>query len=307
MKVSFWGVRGSIPISGVTTKKYGGNTSCISISSDNSDSLIILDAGTGIRELGQTIIHDNTVKNIHIFFTHAHWDHIQGLVYFEPLYRSGYKITIYSPVKEGKSIERILDTVFGDAFSRLSRNDWNADVRIIEFDDSTALTIKGGYTISSSPLNHPWDADAYRIEHNGNVCVYVTDTAPFDHLILGHEFIGKSPDLSTLPVSGEIASLEKMKSGLINLCNNADLIVYDTMFLSDDYNRNPHWGHSTPEHAIEICKKVNADHLVLFHHAPERTDEMLDQMSEKYSLSRNPLITVARENTSVFITKSGEQ
>lgn len=304
MKITFRGVRGSIPVPGSLTRMWGGNTSCISIDGAGED-LIILDAGTGIRTLSNRLIAEKTHKNIHIFITHAHWDHIQGLPFFEPLYSSEFTINFYSAPRKDFSCRDIIERVMKPPYFPYTVNDWKADVHFHTIEPGKEIQIPG-VRISSAKLNHPWDATAFRISSIDSSCVYVTDTAPFDHMILSWDFVGRAPDLASRPLIDEAGDLAQMKADLINLCLNSDMVIYDTMFLETDYNRNPHWGHSTPSHAIEICKSAQAKQLVLFHHAPERSDEALDIIKKDFGARTDLKITVARELLTLDLTKEGK-
>ncbi len=279
MKVLFWGVRGSIPVPGPLTQRYGGNTSCIQLET-GVQPVIIFDSGTGIRRLGQQLAARGTPQEIHIFISHAHWDHIQGLPFFDPLYQSGNRITFYSRKRDEFCLRDIIHKVIEDPYFPLSHEDWKADVRFVELEDGAGAEIAPGLVMRSSRLNHPLIANAYRIDHKGKSVVYVTDTAPFDHMVLDRDFIPKAPDLSA-PVAPEVAGLlAVMRQNLVDLCTGADLVIYDTMFTEEEYHRNPHWGHSAASHAMGVCTEAGAGHLVIFHHAPERTDDQMDRMME---------------------------
>lgn len=274
MIVRFWGVRGSIPVPGPMTQRYGGNTSCVQ-ADVGINPILIFDAGTGIRRLGQELAA-HTGLDIHLFISHAHWDHIQGLPFFEPLYKPGNRITFYSRRRDGFQLSDVIHKIIEDPYFPLSHEDWQAHVSYVEIEDGETIEVAPTIRMSSSRLNHPLIASAYRIDAQGRSFVYVTDTAPFDHMILDREFISRAPDLS-VPVPPEIAeTLGAMRSSLVELCTKADLVVYDTMFTDEEYRRNPHWGHSAVSHAVAVCKDAAARRLVIFHHAPEHTDDQMD-------------------------------
>ncbi len=279
MIVRFWGVRGSIPVPGPMTQRYGGNTSCVQVEVGENP-VLIFDAGTGIRRLGQELASRSGL-DIHLFISHAHWDHIQGLPFFEPLYRAGNRITFYSRRRDGFRLPDVIHKVIEDPYFPLSHEDWKAEVSYVELEDGESMEVASGVRMSSSRLNHPLIASAYRIDAQGRSMVYVTDTAPFEHMILDREFIPRAPDLS-LPVAPDVAAtLSAMRSALVQLCRNADLVVYDTMFTDEEYLRNPHWGHSAASHAMAVCKDASARGLVIFHHAPERTDDQMDGLMQE--------------------------
>jgi ribonuclease BN (tRNA processing enzyme) len=194
--------------------------------------------------------------NIHLFISHAHWDHIQGLPFFEPLYIPGNRITFYSRRRDGFHLSEVIHKVIEDPYFPLSHEDWKADVSYVEIEDGETREIAPGIRMASSRLNHPLIASAYRIDAQGRSFVYVTDTAPFEHMILDREFIPRAPDLSQ-PVLPEVAeALSAMRSSLVQLCRGADIVVYDTMFTDEEYRRNPHWGHSAASHAMSVCSEA---------------------------------------------------
>ncbi len=278
MKVLFWGVRGSIPVPGPLTQRYGGNTSCIQV--DVGAPVIILDSGTGIRRLGQKLAVQGNL-DIHIFISHAHWDHIQGLPFFDPLYQAGNRVTFYSRHRDEFCLKDVIHKVIEDPYFPLSHEDWKATVQFVELQDGASVPLGPELEVFSSRLNHPLIANAYRVQHRDKSVVYVTDTAPFEHMILDREFIAKAPDL-TVPVDPDVGEqLAAMRDSLLKLCQSADVVIYDTMFTDEEYQRNPHWGHSAASHAVEVCQKAGAKHLVIFHHAPERTDDQMDQLMEQ--------------------------
>jgi phosphoribosyl 1,2-cyclic phosphodiesterase len=308
MKLVFWGVRGSIPVPGALTKRYGGNSSCVQVSLNDDPTILIFDAGTGIRNLGKELGEINNHLDIHIFITHGHWDHIQGLPFFDPLFRKNRRITFYSVKRKDYPLKYVVQKVAENRYFPLSHHDWLADIRFVELEENEKFTINDKIHISTTKLNHPWIASAYRVDYDNKSIVYATDTAPFDHVVLGWEFISKAPDLN-VPLSPEIKEeLERMRKGLEMLCQDAKVVIYDTMFTNEQYNRNPHWGHSSPSHALEICKTSNVKNLVMFHHAPERSDEEMDKFLAETQIIADEMgisVTAAIEGNKMIITKNG--
>ena len=304
MKLIFRGVRGSIPVPGPLTKKYGGNTSCVQVSLDKNAPILIFDAGTGIRGLGKELAQVDSFLDIHIFITHGHWDHIQGLPYFDPLFRKNRKITFYSLKRDGYTLEFIIKTVIENRYFPHTYKDWQADISFMELENNSSFTISDNIVISTAKLNHPWIANAYRVDYDNCSMVYCTDTAPFDHVILDKDFISTAPDIN-VPVPKDVLNkLMSIKTDLIKLCKDADTIIYDTMFSEAEYNRNPHWGHSSPSHALEICSLANVKNLIMFHHAPERSDDAMDSflkdavsLGDKYGIS----VSAAIENSEAVL------
>lgn len=274
MLVRFWGVRGSIPSPGAQTNRYGGNTSCVEVVPRNGSTLI-LDAGTGIRRLGKSIAaqHPRGGARGYLLITHTHWDHIQGLPYFAPLYTAGNQLQICG-LRRDRRLRTILAQQSSDPYFPVPWSELQADVTYRELEETEQFMLDD-VRIACTPLNHPYVAIGYRIEADGAAVVYLTDTAPFQDLLLDREFIANPPELGKPPPE-QAKRLAELRTGVIALCSGADLVIYDTMFTRDEYGARPHWGHSTAEDGLEIVEECGAGTLCLFHHAPERTDEAQD-------------------------------
>ena len=291
MKVRFWGVRGSIPVPGRATSRYGGNTSCVEVR-PNGAAPIIIDAGTGLRRLGKSLMEEafrDGKGEASILISHTHWDHVQGLPFFSPLYRAGNRVHIFA---------RQRDTHLAAVFSQQHHAPYfpvplaamQAEMHFHELIEGARFDI-GKAKITCARLNHPWVAIAYRVEVDHAAVVYCSDTAPFTDLLLGRDFIER-PQLGTLPppIQGELAA---MRAGVVALARNADLLIYDTQFTPDEYNVRPHWGHSRPDDAIEIAREAKAKQLCLFHHAPLRSDDDNDKILAHYrELAANEPFTI---------------
>jgi phosphoribosyl 1,2-cyclic phosphodiesterase len=277
MRVRFWGVRGSYPVPGPSTNRYGGNTSCVQVVPQNG-SLLIIDAGTGIRRLGKELMTGAFGKGqgtCHLLISHTHWDHIQGLPFFAPLYVSGNQINIYARQRE-VHLKTIFCSQTEDPYFPVSLEEVAAQVTYTDLADGARFA-SGGVQVRCARLNHPFIAIGYRIDADGSSVAYVADTAPFSDVLLEHEYIAARPDLSTPPQQSDAAKLAVMRTDLVDLCRDCDMVIYDTMFRMQEYLARPHWGHSSPEHALEICREAGARCLTLFHHAPERADADVDQ------------------------------
>ncbi len=280
MKIKFWGVRGSYPVPGIHTNKYGGNTPCLQVTLD-SGAVIILDAGTGIRGLGQALMQNGfgSGKGLaNILMTHTHWDHIQGLPFFAPAFVGGNKFTVHARPSCHRHLKEIFAYQNEEYFSPVPFQAMKADLKFIEIEADQTFML-GEAVVKTFKLNHPNVAIGYRIEADGKSFAYVTDTAPFENVLLGDAFIPKPPDTINSEDQRQLADLQiKMNTVL----ENADFIVYDAFFRMDEYKKNPHWGHSTPEHGIDLCHEVGVKQLALFHHAPSNTDETLDTLENYY-------------------------
>jgi len=291
MKVRFWGVRGSIPVPGRTTNRYGGNTSCVEVRPKRG-SPIIIDAGTGIRKLGKSLMEERFGEGkgrVSILISHTHWDHVQGLPFFSPLYRPGNQINIFARQRD-MHLEAVFSQQHHTAYFPVPLSNLHADMAFHEVIEGAQFDIEGA-KITCARLNHPWVAIAYRIDVDRSSVVYCSDTAPFGDMLLGRDFIEK-PTMGTLPppVRDELAV---MRAGVVALAKDADLLIYDTQFTPEEYQVRPHWGHSRPDDAIEIAREAHVKQLCLFHHAPMRSDDDNDRILELARASAGTLPVVS--------------
>ncbi len=278
MRARFWGVRGSIAVPGPTTNRYGGNTSCVEVAVDGMDPIII-DAGTGIRRLGKELVGaagglGEGRGAAHLLISHTHWDHIQGLPFFAPLYTPGNQLHVYAR-KRDTHLRAVFSSQTESPYFPVPLDEMRAAVTFHELGDSQRFSI-GPVEVRCTRLNHPWIALAYRLEHAGRSLVYASDTAPFREILFEHEFIGQPPAPGAPLDPGEAAALHAMRQGLVDLCRGADLLIYDTQFTPEEYRAKPHWGHSTPDDAIAVAREAEVATLALYHHAPLRTDDEQD-------------------------------
>ena len=278
MKVRFWGVRGSHPVPGSSTVRYGGNTSCVEVRPCEGGPRIIIDAGTGLRKLGKEMMAQEFGEGrgaAHILVSHTHWDHIQGLPFFSPLYQSGNRFHVYARRRDDTHLRAVFASQSDTPYFPVPFDRVQADVAFRELVEGARFEI-GPVKVSCTRLNHPWVAIAYRLECEGAVLAYVTDTAPFRDILIEEEFIRQPPRPGDPLKPEDAAKLDAMRAGVVRLCEGADLVIYDTQFTRDEYLMRPHWGHSTADDAIEIAQAAGARQLALFHYAPERSDDAID-------------------------------
>lgn len=295
MKVRFWGVRGSIPVPGVATNRYGGNTSCVEVRPDGA-SRIILDAGTGIRKLGKDLLAAPEFMagkgTAHLLISHTHWDHIQGLPFFSPLYQKGNRLFVYARQRDDTHLRAVFQSQTEDPYFPVPFDSVQADVSFRELIEGAQFEI-GPVKVSCTRLNHPWIAIAYRIEHEGRSVAYVTDTAPFRDILFENEFIQSPPSPGAAMRPDDARKLKLMRDALVRLCEGTDLVIYDTHFTPEEYRERPHYGHSTAWDALEIVREAGARQLALYHHAPERTDDQLDLILGEVRKHSGPVEVVA--------------
>jgi len=277
MKVRFWGVRGSIPVPGPSTNRYGGNTSCVEVRPRGAAPFVI-DAGTGIRRLGKHLMEGRFGEGTgtaHILISHTHWDHIQGMPFFSPLYTRGNQLHIYARGRGDTHLQAVFAQQTQDPYFPVPLTALEAELTFHELVEGTRFEV-GKTVVTCTRLNHPWVAMAYRLDADGASVVYCSDTAPFVDVLLEHEFVATPPVLGT-PLPPTIAEkLASMRAGLVAMCKGADVLIYDTQFTVDEYKLRPHWGHSTPDDALAIAREAGIKTLCLYHHAPARTDDAQD-------------------------------
>ena len=250
MRIKFWGVRGSTPVPEQGFLRYGGNTPCVEVLV-SQEYRIILDSGTGIRNLGEQLSKQSLDKpqELHIFFSHLHWDHTQGLPFFKPLFEEKNKIVFYGRKYENSRFYDKLKVLMSDIYFPVPFDNLPSQVEIVEI-DGNPITI-GDTEIKSTLLNHPGGCLGFRIENNGKVFTYATDNE--------HPENGIDPNL-------------------LEIANEADVLVYDGQYTPEEYLENHiGWGHSTYAEGIKVAAEANVKKLVLFHHDPNHTDEFIDE------------------------------
>jgi phosphoribosyl 1,2-cyclic phosphodiesterase len=288
MRVRFWGVRGSLPVPGSKTERYGGNTSCVEVRSA-SGTRVVLDAGTGIRKLGKELTTqleasgDGAGAAVHLLISHTHWDHIQGLPFFSPLYHPGNKLHVYARRRDDLHLRAVFASQTDDPYFPIPFGEAKADIAFRELNDSAEFEI-ADVKVSCARLNHPYTATAYRLSVDGASVAYVSDTAPFSDILFDDRFVAQPPSPGAELSPRDREKLAAMRQGVVRLCEGADLVIYDTMFTPEDYQHLPHYGHSRPDDAVEICREAGAQRLALFHHAPERSDAEVDAIVDETRL-----------------------
>src|SRR6266850_1674308 len=277
MHIRFWGTRGSIPTPGPTTVRYGGNTACVEVR-DSTGALLVLDAGTGLRELGIYLMSNNGARpfNVDLLLSHLHWDHIQGIPFFRPAYLPNSKLRIIGPVQAGRSMKELLGLGMDDPFFPVDLDDLPAQIDIGEMSDGAEKAI-GPYKVRTAAIFHPAPALAYRIEADGRSLVYATDTED--------------------PHSGK-------PNPVIPLSADANTLIHDAQYLPNDFKAT--WGHSTVDAAVDIAVKARVGRLVLYHHDPDRSDDALDRIgrdAQRAATERRPdlEVVVAREGLELTI------
>ncbi len=270
--IHFWGVRGSIACPGPETVRYGGNTPCIEMRVGGER--LIFDGGTGLRVLGQSLLSQMPVE-AHLFFTHSHWDHIQGFPFFTPAFIKGNCFHIHGTVAPNKATikQRLNDQMLHPNFP-VPLQIMGADLKFYDLELGEKLEL-GEVVIENARLNHPGEAVGYRVSWRGCTAAYITDTEHFaDHL----------------------------DQNVLYLAENADVMIYDATYTDLEYNSptNPKvgWGHSTWQEAVKVAIAAKVKKLVIFHHDPLHNDDFLDRVGED-AAREFPETIMAREGLSI--------
>jgi phosphoribosyl 1,2-cyclic phosphodiesterase len=257
VKGRIWGSRGSIASPGRDTRRYGGNTSCIELRPPGCD-VVILDAGTGIRELGVRLIEEGT-ERMFLLLTHLHVDHLEGLGMFEPIWRPQTELHIWGPASPLASLEERIATYFSPPLFPVHLSEVPA--RIEYHDASESEWQIDGARFASTAIIHPGPTVGYRIESKGRSLAYLTDHEP----ALGADIESDPPEW----ISG------------FGLAHMADLLIHDCQYTPEEYHGRFGWGHSTTEQVAHFARKADVDRLMLFHHDPMHSDDQLEAMRDE--------------------------
>lgn len=267
MKVTFWGTRGSLAAPGPDTARYGGNTSCVEVEGDDG-SLLVLDAGTGIRPLGAKLV--GTVSRVHLLLTHLHMDHIQGLGFFAPLYVPGREVHIWGPASTTLSLRARLARYMSPPLFPVRMRDLPCKLTVHEV-PSGSFRI-GELTIDSALVCHPGPTVGYRVGSREGGLAYLPDHEP------------------ALGVRGSLPG-DGWTSGS-SLAAGVELLIHDAQYDDAEYETRVGWGHCTMRHAIEFATLAGVRKLAFFHHDPAHDDSSLDALVAGVVERERPAFTV---------------
>jgi phosphoribosyl 1,2-cyclic phosphodiesterase len=273
-KIHFWGVRGSIACPGAATVKYGGNTPCVEMLVGGHR--LIFDAGTGIYVLGQSLLSHLPVSG-HLFFSHSHWDHIQGFPFFSPAFMEGNEFDIYGGViPNGMTIEQRLQDQMMQPNFPVPLQVMGANLRFHNLEYGTQVNL-GEVTVRTGLLNHPGEAMGYRVSLQDRAVAYITDTEHFK---------------------------DRLDKNVLELADRADVLIYDCTYTDEEYH-NPQsgkigWGHSTWQEGVKLALAANVKKLVIFHHDPSHNDQFMDLIGDR-SIRVFPQAVVAQEGMEISI------
>lgn len=272
--VEFWGVRGSIPTPGSSTVRYGGNTSCVEMRL--GEKRLIFDGGTGLRVLGLNLMKQMPVE-AHIFFSHTHWDHIQGFPFFVPAFAPLNKFHIHGAIApDGTTIKECLSDQMVNPNFPIPLQVMGSEMKFYDFSTGDVIRIDD-IEIETAPLNHPNFAIGYRICWQGKTVVYCPDTEHYE---------------------------DRFDENVLHLARKADLLIYDATYTNEEYYnaKSPKigWGHSTWEVGVEIAKKAGVKQIAMFQHDPSHDDNLLDEIQVALQ-SVFPNGLVAKEGMTIAI------
>lgn len=269
MQVRFWGTRGSMAKPGPDTIRYGGNTSCVQVTSD-AGTLLVIDCGTGAHGLGQMLMKEGPKPTRgHVLISHTHWDHIQGIPFFTPFFIPGNKWDFYAPKGFGESLRETLAGQMEYTYFPITPEAFGAELNynnlsegVFRIDD---IVIRTRY------LNHPALTIAFRIEVDGAAVVYACDHEPHSH-----------------EAADGVGALDGQDLAHAEFLRDADLVIHDAQYLASEYAGKVGWGHSTVEYSLQVCQTVGVKQLAITHHDPLRTDDAIDAVVAKMRESITP-------------------
>ncbi len=253
MIIRCWGSRGSIAVSGKEFTKYGGDTTCVEVVSNAGD-LIIIDAGTGIRPLGNRLMLEGR-KKINLLLTHAHWDHLSGFPFFKPIYHKECEIKVYGPEPTQASLKGIISKTMASPYFPIELEDINAKITFRGMGHKNYSI--GSVRIETIPLSHPNQGVGYRLEEDGRSFVFLTDNELTYHHPIG------------LPYEA-----------YVKFAKGADLLFHDAEYSRDEYRETEGWGHSVYEDTLKLALDAGVKSLGLFHHNQDRTDKEVDRIEK---------------------------
>lgn len=264
--VRFWGVRGSIACPGPDTVIYGGNTPCVEIRC--GERVLIFDAGTGVRPLGQTLVAEGH-NEVDLFLSHTHIDHIIGFPFFCFAFNSANRMRVWGGhMSPDSTVEAALRAFMCAPIFPVPVDTLHAAIEFKDFRAGETLTPHDGIIIRTAPLNHPDRATGFRVEYDGRSICYITDT---EHVLGG------------------------LDQNVRDLIDGADIVIYDAMYTDDEYPQFKGWGHSTWQECLRLCRDAGVKVPVIFHHLPGRGDAELDAIAA----------AVAREFPGALVAREG--
>jgi len=282
MKFRFWGVRGSIPSPGPRTVRYGGNTTCIEVNTDNG-TMIVLDGGTGIFGLAQSLLARRTPDTsicANIFISHSHWDHIHGLPFFTPLFIRGSRVRLHGALDPvtGNGIEHVMGVQLQNSYFPVSETQMDATIDYRTLEPGQAIDV-GDAVVGNIVMNHPVTNLGYRIACNGKSLFFTGDHEPFYNIY-------DSGDDRHAAFEAEMTQRER---AIDDAMRGVDALIVDCSYTRDEYPAKRGWGHGTFDSAFAMALRVGARTLYCTHHEPTRSDDELEAAFADVMARHTPL------------------
>ena len=264
MRVTFWGVRGSLPCPGPQYLKYGGNTSCVEVSVGGET--IILDAGTGLRACGLNLLRSG-VSSGHIFLSHLHHDHIMGFPFFGPAYDPKFHLSVYASQRPRQTLRGAIEAYMSEPFFPVSLSEVMPSVTFSDLSPTETIRL-GQATVRLFALNHPGGATGYRISYEGKSVSYITDVEHQEG---------------------------RLDSNLVDFIDGSSVFIYDSTYSDEQYPNYVGWGHSTWQQAHRLGEAASVGKTVIFHHDPSHDDDFMEGL-EREACTLSDRLMVAKEN-----------
>jgi phosphoribosyl 1,2-cyclic phosphodiesterase/CheY-like chemotaxis protein len=298
-RIKFWGVRGSIPVPGPTTIGYGGNTTCVEVRTNGN--VIILDAGSGIRELGLALNAEfgSAPMNLTLLLTHTHWDHIQGLPFFLPAYQAKNTINVYGYQGARAGLATILAAQMELPFFPVSWKNLPGTIKVRELKKMEFMV--GDVQVRSRFLNHPGVCAGYRLYTKEGSIAFLPDNEPFEPLKL------KLAERDGVHAQRARAQAVVQRSQLVEFLKDCDVLILDTQYTDEKYQEHIGWGHGALSRVVSLALEARAKKLFLFHHDPSHDDRQIDEMLERARLlilesGRTLEVDAAREGAEIWLS-----
>jgi phosphoribosyl 1,2-cyclic phosphodiesterase len=291
MKVTFWGTRGSIPVPEPAVLRYGGNTPCVEVRSPGG-ALLILDAGSGLRALGQALLQNPTQPvQASLLLTHLHWDHIQGLPFFIPARKAGTTLAIYGPPQEGSCLHDALAVQMQHPYFPVALDALSAQLVYRDLDGGSFMV--GDVDVAPYPLHHTCPTLGYRLTCGGCSLAYITDHEPYGPAD------GGGYAAAGCPPSPALTDRDRALAAFVR---GADLLIMDAPYTTAEYAQRVGWGHSPATYCVDVALAAGVRRLALFHHDPQHSDAALDDLASACAQR----VLAAEKSLEVFAAAEGD-